>query len=168
MGFITSLLRFSTARTVRKTVATGLLCFSAPCIAQEHDPLKFGGGFVTATPNVNTSYEQLRNVNQSIDDVLNADSVQFDPGWWQQLVSKPLSTESTGLILTLDDTLVRALDHSKQVKVFSELPLIRETAIIEADSAFDWTTYLSGRWDDVNDPIGNSLTAGGGLQFFED
>ena len=106
-------------------------------------------------------------VNQNIDAELSRE-LSFDPGWWHGLVAKPFGDGTNPLNLTLDDTLIRALEHSKQIKVFSELPLIRETAIIEADSAFDWTAYLNGRWDDVNDPIGNSLTACAGIRFFED
>ena len=115
------------------------------------------------------SYAQMQQVNQTIDGELDTpQSIQFDPGWWQELVSQPIRAEEPKLQLSLESTLVRALANSKQVKVFSELPLIRETAIIEADAAFDWVAYIDGRWDDTNEPIGNSLTAGGGLEFFED
>ena len=47
--------------------------------------------------------------------------------------------------VTLESLLFSALAHSSQVKVYSELPLIRETAIIEADSAFDPTAFLESR-----------------------
>lgn len=115
------------------------------------------------------SHATLQSVNQTIDAELTAPTtMQFDSGWWQGLVSQPIRQQDPAISLTLENALVRALDHSNQVKVFSELPLIRETAIIEADAAFDWTTFMDARWDDTTDPIGNSLTAGAGVRFFED
>ncbi|MFK7769636.1 MAG: TolC family protein [Mariniblastus sp.] len=39
--------------------------------------------------------------------------------------------------------------------------MIRRTAIIEAEATFDWTKFLETRWDDLNDPVGNTLTVGG-------
>ncbi len=92
----------------------------------------------------------------------------FDPGWWKTLVAKPIRPAASTLPITLEQTLIDALDHSYQIRVFSELPLIRETAIIEADAAFDWTGYLDGRWDDISEPIGNALTAGAGVNRFND
>jgi outer membrane protein TolC len=68
----------------------------------------------------------------------------------------------------LEQALVGALEHSQQIKVFSELPLIRETAITEADAAFDWYAFIDSRWDDISDPIGNTLTAGPGINRFLD
>lgn len=115
------------------------------------------------------SYDQLQQVNQSIDlSDEPLDVVHFEAGWWQELIAKPLRNEARPQTLSLEESLVRALDHSNQVKVFSELPLIRETSIIEADAAFDWYRFMDGRWDDTNDPIGNSLTAGGDIRFFQD
>ena len=82
-------------------------------------------------------------------------------GWWAPLVTQPMRNTSQPLQLGLDEVLMRTLQYSYQVKVFSELPQIRKTAIIEADAAFDWTSYLETRWDDLNDPVGSSLTVGG-------
>lgn len=86
---------------------------------------------------------------------------QYSPGWWAPMVGQQMRNASQPLQLGLEDVLVRTLQHSYQVKVFSELPMIRKTAIIEADAAFDWTAYLETRWDDLNDPVGSSLTVGG-------
>ena len=92
----------------------------------------------------------------------------LDPGWWQPLVGVPLGREAVPVSLTLDDAILRTLEHSLQVQVFADLPLIRETAIVEADAAFDWQTFLESRWDDTSDPVGNSLTAGAGIDRFRD
>ena len=67
--------------------------------------------------------------------------------------------------LTLQNLLARAVSHSAQIRVFAELPEIRRTSITEADAAFDWHTFAEGRWDDVSDPVGNTLTTGGAERF---
>ena len=92
----------------------------------------------------------------------------LDPGWWQPLVGQPLSPQCQAMPLSLDDAIVRGLEHSLQIRVFADLPLIRETAIVEADAAFDWQAFLDSRWDDTSDPVGNSLTAGAGIDRFRD
>ena len=149
----------STSKRFRNVIAVLTLGMAATATAQQ--PQHPGASIA--------SYAQLQRVNETIDAELESpDQIHFDAGWWQQLVSQPIRAESPKLQLSLESTLVRALESSKQVKVFSELPLIRETAIIEADAAFDWTAYMDGRWDDNTTPIGNSLTAGAGVQFFED
>ena len=92
---------------------------------------------------------------------LPSDGLNTSLGWWSPMVAQPLRLNSTPRQVSLDEIIVRTLEHSTQVKVFSELPMIRRTAIIEADSAFDWTRFLSTRWDDLNDPVGSTLTVGG-------
>lgn len=82
-------------------------------------------------------------------------------GWWTPMVSQQMRNAAVAQSLSLDEVIVRTLENSSQIKVFSELPMIRRTAIIEADSAFDWSRFLSTRWDDLNDPVGSSLTVGG-------
>ena len=91
-----------------------------------------------------------------------------DIAWWQSSVSGSLRRDATPMQVSVEDLLVRSLQHSSQVKVFSELPLIRETSVVEADAAFDWHGFLDSRWDDISDPVGNSLTVGGGQNRFND
>ena len=82
-------------------------------------------------------------------------------GWWTPLVNQPMRQTSTQMPVTLEDIIIRTLANSTQIKVFAELPMIRRTAIVEADAAFDWSKFLETRWDDLNDPVGSSLTVGG-------
>jgi outer membrane protein TolC len=49
------------------------------------------------------------------------------------------------------------------VQVITDIPLIREPAILEANANFDWTSFLESRWNDVSDPVGSLLTTGNGL-----
>ena len=85
--------------------------------------------------------------------------------WWHPYVTRTARVNSSPVPLTLESVLVRALQHSSQIRVFSDLPLIRETAIVEADAAFDWYGFLDSRWDDLSDPVGNTLTTGGASRF---
>jgi outer membrane protein len=43
--------------------------------------------------------------------------------------------------------------------------MISETAIAETAAAFDWTSYIESRWDDISEPVGNVLTTGGPPRF---
>ncbi|MEM9409516.1 MAG: hypothetical protein AAGA30_00215, partial [Planctomycetota bacterium] len=81
--------------------------------------------------------------------------------WWSQRINTQMNRSSNPVNIDLETLLVSALEHSKQVMVFSDLPLIRRTAITEADSAFDWSRYLDTAWNDFNDPVGSTLTTGG-------
>ncbi|MFQ3670869.1 MAG: TolC family protein [Verrucomicrobiia bacterium] len=61
---------------------------------------------------------------------------------------------------SLEQLYVSALNHSSQIKVFSELPLIRETGIQEAKGPFDTNLFVESRYALTNDPVGSTLTTG--------
>ena len=84
------------------------------------------------------------------------------PAWWIEETMVQTRPESTVLPLTLESLLVRSVTHSSQIKVFSELPLIRRTAVTEADAAFDWAAFLDSQWTDTSDPVGSLLTGATG------
>ena len=90
------------------------------------------------------SYDELRSVNETVavEGVDDDPDSTISPGWWQPLVPRPLRDGVVPLSLSLEDVIINCLDHSKQIRVFSDLPLIRETAITEADSAFDWYGFI--------------------------
>ncbi|MEM7783026.1 MAG: TolC family protein [Planctomycetota bacterium] len=90
--------------------------------------------------------------------------VNFQP-WWQGVMSNRLQTGTTPAVLDLEELIVRTLANSAQVRVFSDLPLIRQTAIVEAHAAFDWQRFLNTRWDDLSEPVGNVLTTGGSPRY---
>lgn len=81
--------------------------------------------------------------------------------WWEDVAQAPMHPDAEATPVGIESLLIRTLDHSAQVKVFSDLPLIRQTAITEACAAFDWNAFMSTRWDDTSDPVGNVLTTGG-------
>ena len=55
---------------------------------------------------------------------------------------------------------VFALKYSNQIRIAAAEPLIRETAITEADSNFDWVKYVDTAWNDNSEPISSILDAG--------
>lgn len=69
---------------------------------------------------------------------------------------------------TLEELFISAIQNSSQIKVFSELPLIRQTSIQEARGAFDITAFVEGKYDSVNDPVGSTLTTGGASRLEEE
>ena len=124
-------------------------------------------GRVVLIPSRATTVEKVRPVSEmscvpawepsvtSVNPGIPADVAQ---PWWLEKMSDPMRREVAQLPVSLESLLLRTLVHSHQIKVFSELPLIRETAIVEADAAFDWYGFLESRWDDTDDPVGSTLT----------
>ena len=88
--------------------------------------------------------------------------------WWIRGQHNTIGDAGHSQSITVDDLLVRALRHSSQIRVFSDLPLIRETGILEAKGAFDTNAYLQGKFNRSNDPVGNTLTTGGADRFKQD
>ena len=86
--------------------------------------------------------------------------------WWQKQVDHQLSK---GTVVAADVTslFTRALKYSSQIKVFSDLPLIRETTIQEAEGPYDFRLFAEGRITDLNEPVGDDLKTGGPLRYKE-
>jgi len=92
---------------------------------------------------------------------------QSAPTWWDSHVTNSLRDQQP-LPADIHTLLFLAIQHSNQIKIAKRDPLIRETAIQEADSRFDWVRYLNTAWNDTSQPIGNALTAGGTATQFND
>lgn len=91
----------------------------------------------------------------------------FSP-WWIRGQRNTIGESSRAQRLSVDELYARAMRHSTQIRVFGDLPLIRETGIQEAQGAFDTNAYLQGKFDRSNDPVGNTLTTGGASRFRQD
>ena len=89
------------------------------------------------------------------------------PSWWDNHVTNSLRDQQP-LPADVHTLLYLALQHSNQIKIAKRDPLIRETAVQEADSRFDWVRFLDTSFRDTSEPIGNSLTAGGTATNFND
>ena len=87
--------------------------------------------------------------------------------WWIRGQKNSIG-DSKGKPISIEDLYLRTIRNSKQIRVFGDLPLIRETGIQEAKGAFDTNTFLQGKFDHLNDPVGNTLTTGGATRFRQD
>lgn len=85
--------------------------------------------------------------------------------WWRPLIAQPRRSTSQPLCVTLDQLIAATLQYSDQVKVFSDSPLIRDLTIIEEDAEFDWVGFTETMWNDVDEPVGSTLTTGGPSRF---
>jgi outer membrane protein TolC len=84
-----------------------------------------------------------------------------DPLWWKSQVIQSLQvTEQTEPVNT-HGLVYLALKNSPRIQAISQNPLIREMAVIEADSNFDPVGFVRSGFDDRNDPVGNALVTGG-------
>ena len=99
-------------------------------------------------------------VFQELDAKSASSNKELVPSWWDQHVTGSLRSQQP-LEADIHTLLFLAIQHSNQIKIAKRDPLIRATAIQEADSAFDWVQFLDAAWRDTSEPIGNSLTAGG-------
>ncbi|GJL80449.1 MAG: hypothetical protein DHS20C01_00830 [marine bacterium B5-7] len=102
--------------------------------------------------------------SSEIDNIMPADYVP----WWDVELKKQLNPNSTPVLEGIDGLLLRAIAHSSQIKVFSDLPLIRQTAELEARGNFDPHAYFDYKWTDLDEPVGSTLKTGGPDRFLED
>lgn len=86
--------------------------------------------------------------------------------WWADAVHRPLRTDSPSQSVSIESLILDALQYSSQVRVLTDLPLIRRTSIVEAEADFDWTAFIEGKWQDVDEPVGSFLKTGGGPSRF--
>jgi outer membrane protein TolC len=88
--------------------------------------------------------------------------------WWAEGVASHLHEGQDKLTASQGDLFKQALEHSTQVRVFADLPLIRETGIREARGMFNPELTMSGRYRDDDQPVGSTLQTGGPSRFRED
>lgn len=88
--------------------------------------------------------------------------------WWIRGQANSIGKRTHRQDITLEDLYLRAIRNSTQIRVFGDLPVIRETGIQEAKGAFDTNTFLKSQFDRTNDPVGNTLTTGGASRFRQD
>jgi outer membrane protein TolC len=80
--------------------------------------------------------------------------------WWSQESTKKIVAGRTQIPVSLDSLIQSALQNSPHIQVAATEPHIRQTSVFEEASQFDWLSYLETKYDDQNDPIGNTLTTG--------
>lgn len=87
--------------------------------------------------------------------------------WWQQKVKDRINTAVPEVETDISTLFVKALASSSQIKVFSDLPLIRKTSIREARGPYDFRVFAEGRLNDLDEPVGDDLKTGGPLRYEE-
>ncbi len=80
--------------------------------------------------------------------------------WWQNHTSQSLNSQAARIEVGVNELLRLAIANSAKVSVARHVPMIRQTAVNEAVSNFDWTRFLDTMWTDSSEPIGSSLTVG--------
>ena len=88
--------------------------------------------------------------------------------WWEEVINKPMRASPSTLSVNVESLILSAIEHSPQVTALRIDPIVRETHILEEAAAFDWQSFIESKYDDKNDPVGNSLTIGGNGNRFSD
>ncbi len=91
----------------------------------------------------------------------------FSP-WWLRGQTNSIGNRTNRQNVTLEDLYLSAIRNSTQIRVFGDLPVIRETGIREAKGAFDTNAFIQTQFERTNDPVGNILTTGGADRFKQD
>ena len=87
---------------------------------------------------------------------------------WSMKIYQRVWRQHSAMRRTLHDTYGEALQHSHQIKSFSEIPVIRETGIQEAYGAFDMIAFIDGRYTHTDEPTSSTLTTGTTGRFEQD
>ena len=87
--------------------------------------------------------------------------------WWDELVTRPLDPKAKVVSSDVSALFISAITYSNQIKVFSDVPLIRETGILESTGRFDPQLFLESEIRNVNEPVGSTLKTGGPTRFEE-
>ncbi len=81
--------------------------------------------------------------------------------WWTAEVRGEMGEPATAAPEDVEKLFVSALKYSSQIRTFSDLPLIRETTIQEAEGPYDFRLFAEGRYDNLDEPVGDILRTGG-------
>ncbi|MCA9174680.1 MAG: TolC family protein [Planctomycetales bacterium] len=103
-------------------------------------------------------------------DLPSASFVQPGPGrlWWDEMVRQSIQTTELPLRVTLGSLCVGALQHSSYVQVVTTTPQIYESELLRENAAFAWRSFLETTYNDVNEPVANTLTTGTAASRYKD
>ena len=87
--------------------------------------------------------------------------------WWDEAVKRPLRAESNPIGLDLESAVMGVLMFSPQVRIAADMPVVRQTQIVDAASRFDPRVFFDSKFTDTSDPVGNLLTTGGANRFID-
>lgn len=81
--------------------------------------------------------------------------------WWKDRLTQPLSADNELRSVDTQSLVLEAIKNSPRIQAISQNPLIRELQIVESDAEFDAIHFVRSKFDDREDPVGNTLTTGG-------
>jgi outer membrane protein TolC len=87
--------------------------------------------------------------------------------WWGGKAKQRINDNLSGLDENINSLFTKAIHYSSQIRVFSDLPLIRNTSIQEAEGPFDFRLFADGSLADIDEPVGDELRTGGPLRYEE-
>lgn len=85
----------------------------------------------------------------------------FSP-WWDQSVQQSTGPAGNSIPVDVGTLMQDALSHSPQVNAIKAEPEVQYRVITQEAAKFDWTAFLEATYDDLNDPVGNTLTTATG------
>ncbi|PIE59038.1 MAG: hypothetical protein CSA33_00255 [Desulfobulbus propionicus] len=141
-------------------------CFSLAAVAAEAVELDHDTSFTELKTTLLKRYEPLvKDFSSSEQGAMQTITLPEEEStlesWWRESVKTPLTGMQDYTALNMSNLYATTLDNSSQIKVFSALPLIRKTTIQEADGVFDTSLYLTGKYNSINEPVGDELKTGG-------
>lgn len=80
--------------------------------------------------------------------------------WWNQVANREIQSNRPQVQVSLDSLIQSALRNSPNIQVAATEPHIKQASVFEESAQFDWQSFLETRYDDSNDPVGNTLTTG--------
>lgn len=83
-----------------------------------------------------------------------------DPFWWQAQLREPMFEDEQASGFEIGELIDRSLQRSNQLRVFADLPLIRETTISEAEGQFDPVVFADADVGILRRPTGSILDTG--------
>lgn len=85
--------------------------------------------------------------------------------WWSQEMRQQQRERYRPLEISLEQVILSALSHSPRVRALRIDPTIRRKSVEIEEAGFDWLSFAEMKWDDLSDPVGNTLTTGGSPRF---
>lgn len=88
--------------------------------------------------------------------------------WWDGLVQQRAGIAPRSISVDVTTLVQQALIYSSQVQVLQADPEVQHRIVKQEEATFDWRSFLNAKYDDLNDPIGNTLTTGNNDTRFAD
>lgn len=88
--------------------------------------------------------------------------------WWDSLVQQRAGIAPRSISVDVTTLVQQALIYSSQVQVLQADPEVQHRIVKQEEATFDWRSFLNAKYDDLNDPIGNTLTTGNNDDRFKD